>query len=103
MGLESAGGRGVVGVGVDVDEDLELVLARIAKERSGVPDGAEKGLVALVAADSEGRRVRRERSEEGPAVGVSANVPTAAHCAGGGLLRRNSTTLPGSPSASRWK
>lgn len=61
----------------------------------------EKGL--LLELDSEGCPTR---TTEGPAADPRTPAllePTAAYRAGGGLFRRNSTTLPGSPSARRWK
>ena len=57
--------------------------------------GDEKGL------ESVDWRVRGNMEEEGPGATAAPLVPTTAYCAGGGLLCRNSTTLPGSPSASR--
>lgn len=91
IGLESLGGV--------VVEDLELVFVRVAKVRRAED---EKGLAFTEEPeDSEGRRISIVSSEEGPAVLVSVTDPKAAYWAGGGLRRRNSTTLPGSPSAKR--
>lgn len=55
----------------------------------------EKGL------ESEDFRLRGKMDEEGPGVNAVLLEPTTAYCAGGGLFFRKSTTLPGSPCASR--
>lgn len=103
MGLESLDGGG----GDAADNDSDLFFARIAKENKGVSEGEEKGLPLTEeeedVEDSAGCRVSIVSSEEGPTVLASVKEPTAAYCGGGGLLRRNSTTFPGSPSARRWK